>query len=280
MAQVKRRHFIIGTVVAAGALGVGWLAAPPRQRLVGKRPLTVGPGQVALNGWVKVGADNTVTVMMSHVEMGQGTHTGLAMLLAEEMDAAWESVRLEQAPLDPIYNNQAMVVDSLPFEPGDHGLVKRSTEHVVRRLLREISGLEGTGGSASIKDQWLPLRQAGAAARIMLIAAAANAWNVRAAECTTQSGTVRHASGKSATFGELAAAAAQQPLPQDPPLKSPAQFRLIGRDVRRLDNAAKLNGTASYAIDALPPDFFTPASRCVRQSVARWRASTPCRRLA
>ncbi len=253
MAQVKRRYFIIGTVVAVGALGVGWLALPPRQRLVGKRPLTVGPGQAALNGWVKVGADNTVTVMMSHVEMGQGAHTGLAMLLAEEMDAAWESVRLEQAPLDPIYNNQAMVVDSLPFEPGDHGLLKRSTVHVARRLLREIPGMEGTGGSSSIKDQWLPLRQAGASARIMLIGAAANAWNVRAAECTTQSGTVRHASGKSATFGELAAAAAQQPLPQDPPLKTAAQFRLIGKDIRRLDNQAKITGTAAFAIDALPP---------------------------
>jgi isoquinoline 1-oxidoreductase beta subunit len=253
VAQVKRRHFIIGTVAAVGALGVGWLALPPRQRLLGKRPLAVGPGQAALNGWVKVGADNTVTVMMSHVEMGQGAHTGLAMLLAEEMDAAWESVRLEQAPLDPIYNNQAMVVDSLPFEPGDHGLLKRSTVHVARRLLREISGMAGTGGSSSIKDQWLPLRQAGASARIMLIGAAANAWNVRAAECTTQSGTVRHPSGKSATYGELAAAAAQQPLPQDPPLKTPAQFRLIGKDIRRLDNQAKITGTAAFAIDALPP---------------------------
>ncbi len=253
MAQFKRRHFIIGAVATAGALGVGWLAVPPRQRLVGKNPLAVGPGQAALNGWVKVGSDNTVTVMMSHVEMGQGAQTGLAMLLAEEMDAAWESVRLEQAPLDPIYNNQAMVIDSLPFGPGDNGLLKRGTVHVVLRVLREVQGMNGTGGSSSIKDQWLPLRQAGASARIMLIAAAAKAWNVRVAECTTQSGSVQHPSGKSATYGELAAAAARQPLPQDPPLKAPAQFRLIGRDVRRLDNASKLNGTAGYAIDALPP---------------------------
>jgi isoquinoline 1-oxidoreductase beta subunit len=259
--QLKRRHFIIGTVAAVGALGVGWLAVPARGRLAGAKPLPVGPGQAALNGWVKVGSDNTVTVMMSQAEMGQGAHTGLAMLLAEEMDAAWESVRLEQAPLDSIYNNQAMVIDSLPFEPGDNGLMKRSTVHVVRRVLREIAGIAGTGGSSSIKDQWLPLRQAGASARLMLIGAAAKAWNVRAAECTTDSGTVRHPSGKSATYGELAAAAAQQPLPQDPPLKTPAQFRLVGTGLRRLDNQAKITGTAAFAIDALPPGLLYASIR-------------------
>ncbi|GAC1455979.1 MAG: xanthine dehydrogenase family protein molybdopterin-binding subunit [Steroidobacteraceae bacterium] len=252
MAEFKRRHFIIGTVAAAGALGVGWLAAPPRQRLVGAKPLRAGPGQAALNGWVKVGADNSVTVMMSQAEMGQGAHTGLAMLLAEEMDAAWESVRLEQAPLDSIYNNQAAIIDSLPFDAGDVSLVKRGTVHVLRRVLREIPGLAGTGGSSSIKDQWLPLREAGASARLMLIAAAASGWKVAAGECTTQSGTVRHPSGRSATYGELAAAAAQQPLPKAPRLKIPAQFRLIGTGLRRLDNAAKITGMAPYAIDALP----------------------------
>ncbi len=261
MTQFKRRHFIIGTVAAAGALGVGRLAAPPRQRLVGERPLAVGPGQVALNGWVKVGADNSVTVMMSQAEMGQGAHTGLAMLLADEMDAAWESVRLEQAPIDSLYNNQAMVVDSLPFAATNDGLIKQGTVHVVRRVLREVSGLTATGGSSSIKDQWLPLRQAGAAARAMLIGAAASAWHVRAAECTTESGTVRHPSGKSATYGELAAAAAQQPLPQDPPLKTPAQFRLIGTGLGRLDNQAKITGTAAFAIDALPPGLLYASIR-------------------
>jgi isoquinoline 1-oxidoreductase beta subunit len=260
VAQVKRRYFIIGTVVAAGALGVGWLAAPPRQRLVGAKPLPVGPGQAALNGWVKVGSDDSVTVMMSQAEMGQGAHTGLAMLLAEEMDAAWESIRLEQAPLDTIYNNQAMVVDSLPFA-GTDGLLKRGTEHVARRVLREFSGLTATGGSSSIKDGWLPLRQAGAAARVMLTGAAASAWNVPAAECTTQSGTVRHPSGKSATYGELAAAAAQQPLPQDPPLKTPSQFRLIGTGAGRLDNQAKITGTAAFAIDARPPGLLYASIR-------------------
>jgi isoquinoline 1-oxidoreductase beta subunit len=253
MTSLKRRHFILGALGAGGALLVGWLAAPPRQRLVGAKPLPAAHGETALNGWVKVAGDGTVTVMMSQSEMGQGAHTGVAMLLAEEMDADWRSVRLEQAPFDTIYNNIASVAESLPFDPDDRGMVRRGTEHLVRRLLREIPGLSGTGGSSSIRDQWLPLRQAGAAARAMLIAAAARQWQVAPAECTTEAGVVRHASGRSASYGELAGAAAHESLPRDPPLKSPAQFQLIGKAVRRLDSGAKVNGTAGYAIDARPP---------------------------
>jgi len=111
MRAIQRRHFLIGTAGAAGALLVGWLAGGPRQRLLPRHALATAAGETALNGWVKVGSDDTVTVMMSQAEMGQGAHTGLAMLLAEEMDAAWDSVRLEQAPLDPIYNNQAVVAE-------------------------------------------------------------------------------------------------------------------------------------------------------------------------
>jgi isoquinoline 1-oxidoreductase beta subunit len=136
-------------------------------------PRAAAPGQSVLNGWVKVSADNTVTVVMSTAEMGQGAHTGIAMLLADEMDADWAQVRLEQSTLDAIYNNQAALIDSLPFPPDDHGLVKRTAEHLMGKLMREIPGLLGTGGSSSITDQWLPMREAGASARAMLIAAAA-----------------------------------------------------------------------------------------------------------
>lgn len=250
--HIKRRHFLLGTAGAAGALIVGWLAAPPRQRLLPAHPLPLSPGETALNGWVKVGSDGSVVVMMSQAEMGQGAHTGLAMLLAEELDAAWESVRLEQAPLDSIYNNQAAIVESM-FDPDDHGVFERSARHVVRRILREIPNLSGTGGSSSIRDQWLPLREAGATARLMLIGAAAQSWGVPATECHTDAGRVLHASGRSATYGELAARAARQGLPRTITLKSPAQFRLIGRPLRRIDNAPKLDGSASFAIDALPP---------------------------
>jgi isoquinoline 1-oxidoreductase subunit beta len=250
--RIKRRHFLLGTAGAAGALIVGWLAAPPRQRLKPAHPLAAARGQTALNGWVKVGSDGSVVVMMSQAEMGQGAHTGLAMLLAEEMDAAWESVRLEQAPIDPIYNNQAAIVESL-FDPDDHSGWARGARRVVRRIVREIPNLGGTGGSSSIRDQWLPLREAGAAARLMLIGAAAQLWGVAAGECHTADGRVLHPSGRSACYGELAAQAARQALPSAITLKDPAQFRFIGRPLRRIDNAPKLDGSASFAIDALPP---------------------------
>jgi isoquinoline 1-oxidoreductase beta subunit len=249
--RIKRRHFLLGTAGAAGALVVGWLAAPPRQRLMPAHALPAAPGQTALNGWVKVGSDGSVVVMMSQAEMGQGAHTGLAMLLAEEMDAAWESVRLEQAPIDPIYNNQAAIVGSM-FNPDDDSVWERGARRVVRRILREIPNLNGTGGSSSIRDQWLPLREAGAAARLMLIGAAAQSWGVPARECHTEAGRVRHPSGRSASYGELAVPAARQALPTTITLKNPAQFRFIGRPLRRIDNAAKIDGSARFAIDALP----------------------------
>jgi isoquinoline 1-oxidoreductase beta subunit len=209
MPNIKRRHIILGTAGAVGALVIGWSAMPQRRRLVTDKPLTVRQGQVALNGWVKVSADNTVTVMMSQAEMGQGAQTGLAMLLADEMDADWAQVTLEQSTLDAIYNNQAVLIDGLPFQPNDHGLLKRATGHLVGKLIRQVSGLQGTGGSSSLTDQWLPLRQAGASARAMLIGAAAAMWQVPAGECRAENGRVLHASGKSAAFGELAQRAAQ-----------------------------------------------------------------------
>jgi isoquinoline 1-oxidoreductase beta subunit len=251
--KLKRRHFILGGVGAAGALVIGWLATPQRQRLVAGKPLPTGPGQTALNGWVKVSQDNTVTIVMSQAEMGQGAHTGLAMLLADEMDADWSQVRLEQSTLDSIYNNQAAIVDSLPFQPDDHGFVRRATQHVVGKLLREIPGMLGTGGSSSITDQWLTLREAGASARAMLIAAAAAQWGVPGIECRAEAGWVLHASGHGAAFGELASRAAQLGLPKRVSLKSPAQFTLIGRPVLRIDSAAKVDGAAAYGIDVLPP---------------------------
>jgi isoquinoline 1-oxidoreductase beta subunit len=253
MSKLKRRHFILGSVGAAGALVIGWLATPERRRLMPSSPLAAAPGQSVLNGWVKVSADNTVTVVMSQAEMGQGAHTGLAMLLADEMDADWNQVKLEQSTLDAIYNNQAAVIDALPFQPDDHGLVKRTAGHLVGKLMREIPGLLGTGGSSSITDQWLPMREAGASARAMLIAAAAAQWSVPVRECRADTGRVLHASGRSATFGELAKSAALMGLPTGMTLKDHAQFKLIGRPVRRVDTAAKLDGSAVFGIDVLPP---------------------------
>ncbi len=249
---MKRRHFVLGTLGVAGALGVGWSLLPPRQRLLTAQALPTSAGQVAFNGWVIIGADDRVAIVIPKSEMGQGVHTGLAMLLADELDADWARVRVQPAPIDPIYFNLATVVDGLPFHPDDSGPIKRAAGWLTAKTMREI-GLMVTGGSSSLKDLWLPMRQAGASARAMLVGAAAKAWGVPAGEISVATGVVSHPSGKRARFGELAAAAAQQPVPGAVALKTPAQFKLIGQPLPRLEAKSKGDGTAGFAIDVLQP---------------------------
>jgi len=259
---VKRRTFLLGSAGAAGALVVGWSLLPPRQRLTTAQPLAVRAGQVALNGWVKIAADNTVTVVMSKSEMGQGIYTGLAMLLAEELDADWAQVRIEQSPIDKIYNNLAMLVDGLPFHPDDDGTIKRVAGWLTEKTMREI-GVMATGGSSGTKDLWLPMREAGASARAMLIGAAAEQWKLPKAECRAEAGRVAHASGKSASFGELVAFAGTQALPESVQLKDPAGFKILGRPLPRIEAASKLDGTAVFGIDVLPPGLlYASVSMC------------------
>ncbi len=250
--MVKRRSLFLGAAGAFGALIVGWGVMAPRQRLSTAAPLAVAKDQAALNGWLKISADNTVTVVMCKSEMGQGSHTGLAMVLAEELDADWSRLVIEQSPIDKIYGNLSSVVDGLPFHPDDHGTLKQVAGWLTAKTMREV-GIMMTGGSSSIKDLWLPMREAGASARLMLTGAAAAQWKVPAAECTTGAGKVMHASGKSATYGELAALASQQPMPAKPALKVPVNFKLIGQPMRRMEAASKLDGSAQFAIDANPP---------------------------
>jgi isoquinoline 1-oxidoreductase beta subunit len=253
---MKRRHFlryIGGTAGAVGGLAIGWSFFPPRQRLIPGTPLRVAPGQVALNGWVKVSADDTITIVMTQAELGQGIHTSCAMLLADEMDAAWDRVQLQQSSLDRIYNNQAEIIDSLPFQPNDNGTGKRLSRWMMAKLIREVPGALGTGGSSSVADLWLVMREAGASARAALINAAADTWKVPASQCRAESNRVLHSSGKSASFGELAARAGELGVPKDVPLKDPAQFKLIGKPVRRLENKAKITGAPIFTIDKTPP---------------------------
>ncbi|HEV3424654.1 MAG TPA: molybdopterin cofactor-binding domain-containing protein [Paraburkholderia sp.] len=249
--MLKRRTFVLGGVGAAGALVVGWSVLPPRQRLIPSAPLPLNGTQVALNGWVKVAADNSVTVVMSKAEMGQGVHTGTAMLLAEEMDADWSQVKVEHSPIDAIYNNMENVVGDLPFRPDDHSARERLAAWMTRKVTRDF-GMMITGGSSSINDLWLPMREAGASARAMLLAAAAAKWHVPVAECRAEAGKVLHPSGRTASFGELATLAAQQLLPAKVVLKTPSAFKLIGKPVPRVDTRAKLDGSARFGIDVLP----------------------------
>ena len=249
---MKRRHFIGAMALGTGGLAIGWSVWPARQRLMPATPLPPMASQPAFNGWVRIGEDDRVTVVIARSEMGQGSHTGLAMLLADELDARWDQVHIEQAPIDDIYNNQSAAVDGLPFHPDNQGRLKRTAQFLTGKTMREF-GLMMTGGSSSIKDLWLPMREAGASARAMLAQAAALQWQLPVADIVISNGVVSHTSGKSASFGELAALAAQQERPETVSLKTPAQFKLIGRPVPRIETMDKVNGRAIFGSDVRPP---------------------------
>lgn len=246
-----RRRFLLGGLGVAGALVVGWGALPPRQRLHADPPAGLPPGQWPLNGWVMVDREGKVTVMLARSEMGQGVMTSLAMLVAEELDVPLADVRLRQAPLRRIYGDITMLAEGLPFHPDEHGPIKRSAQWIARKLMRE-AGVMVTGGSTSVKDSWQPMREAGAAARARLVAAAAERWQVPVATCRTADGRVLHADGRSLGYAELAARAASIGE-QDFRLKDPSEFRLIGRAQPRLDTPAKVNGSAQFGLDVRLP---------------------------
>ncbi|HEX2531831.1 MAG TPA: xanthine dehydrogenase family protein molybdopterin-binding subunit [Burkholderiaceae bacterium] len=247
----SRRRFILGGLGLAGALIVGWGVLPPRQRLHGSNPLPTRNGEVALNGWIKIASDGAVTVVLPRSEMGQGVYTALPMLVAEELDVPWSAIRVEQAPIDRIFGNVAVFPESLPFHPDDNGLLKRNARWLTAKMAREF-GIMITGGSTSVRDAWEPMRQAGAAARAMLVEAAAAAWSLSAAECKAEGGAVMHASGKRAGYGELATKAAGI-KPATFRVKNPKDFKLIGRPQARNDSRAKSNGTAEFGLDVRPP---------------------------
>lgn len=251
--RVARRRFLMGAVAAGGALLVGWGAQPPRQRLHPSTPLAPGGDAVALNGWVAIGADGVVSVAVARSEMGQGVHTALPMLVAEELDVPMDAVRVIQPPVDGIYANVAVLRESLPFHPDDGDAVVQGAQWLAAKLGREL-GIMFTGGSSSVRDAWLPLREAGAVARAMLVRAAARGWGAREADCRTEDGAVIHADGRRIGYGALAPLAARHDGIDagDVRLKEPREFRLIGKPVARLDSRAKSDGSARFGIDARP----------------------------
>ena len=246
----NRRRFILSALGVSGALIVGWGMLPPRQRLNASKPFPLKDGEIALNGWLKIGKDGIVTVALPRCEMGQGVYTALPMLVAEELDVSLAQVRVEQAPLDKIFGNVAMLPDGLPFHVDDHGAIKRSAQWLTAKMAREL-GLQITGGSSSIKDAWGPMRHAGAAARTVLVAVAAKEWGVAADQCKTAHGVVSHANGKRATYAELAARSGGV-TPGAVRLKEIKDFTLIGSARPRRDTAEKVNGSAGFGIDARP----------------------------
>lgn len=246
----NRRHFLLGGAAFAGALVVGWGFLAPRQRLDASMPLPAREGDLPLNGWVMIGADNQVSVMLAKAEMGQGVMTALPALVAEELDVPLSMVRVVAAPLDKIYGDTTMLADGLPFHPEDQSAMRHLGGWLSRKLAREL-GVIATGGSSSVRDSWLPMREAGAAARARLVTAAARRWGVPLSECETDAGRVKHSRGMVATYGELAAEAAELGHAEFQ-LKQPSAFRLIGKEVPRIDVPAKTDGSARFGMDVRP----------------------------
>jgi len=225
--NVTRRQFVLVAAAVGGALVVGITA----RRLQHRGAAGTAPG--VLNAFVRIGPDERITLVMPKVEMGQGTYTSLPMLIAEELEVELSAITLEAAPPKP------EVYGFVPDPSADEGL----------------KWDQSTGTSLSIIQCWLPLRQAGATARLMLMQAAAKRWGVTLETCRAQSGAVLHpASGRRLSYGALAVAAAALPVPPAPPLKAPHEFRLIGRATTRLDTPQKVDGSARFGIDVRPPE--------------------------
>nr|WP_283254146.1 molybdopterin cofactor-binding domain-containing protein [Ramlibacter paludis] len=255
---------MLGTTAGAGALLVGWALTPQRSRIGLGQLMLPGEGDMALNGWIKVLPDGSVVLAMPRSEMGQGVHTALPMLAAEELDVPLSAMRIEQAGADAIYGNVAMLVASLPFHPDEEeredgfGRVKAS-RWLVGKVAREL-GINATGGSSSVADAWEVVRMAAATARASLIGAASLQWKLPVEDLSVANGVVTHPSGLSAPYGELARHAAATP-PGEVRLKERKDWKLIGRPAPRLDLAAKVNGTARFGIDVRLPGMLHAALR-------------------
>lgn len=223
--RVNRRVFLKTGAAAGGGLLVALYLPEAGDVLSAQEPGKSVP--IVPSAYVKIAPNNTVTIVANHSEMGQGVYTSLAMLLNEELEADWSKVRVESAPVDAVYNNL-------------------------------FFGMQGTGGSTTVASEWERFRKLGAAARLTLVQAAAQQWNVKASDCRVEKGVVIHASSsQKATYGSLAEAASKLPVPSEIPLKSEAQFTQVGKATRRLDTPSKLDGSAQFGLDVHLPGMLT-----------------------
>lgn len=183
-------------------------------------------GATTLHAFIRIASDNAVTIVCGKAEMGQGALTGFAQVVADELDCAWRDITVVPSPVHPAYGNPP-------------------------------KGFMATGGSTTIRLNWMIMRQAGAAARLMLRRAAAKQWGVSSSKVRTKSGRILGPAGRNATFGEMAALAAKEPIPGKPPLKRPSERNFIGKPVKRVDTAQKVDGTAKFGIDVRLPGMKT-----------------------
>lgn len=253
MKKWTRRAFIGAGVLAGGTLVLG-IAIRPGNRASKVAGLIASSGETVMNIWLKIALDNTITAIIPHAEMGQGVHTALAMMLADEMDADWSKVKFEEAPAAKEYANYSVAKG---FIAGNAHFPKFLDETINGIFLTAVKSLnfQITGGSASVRFTGQDaMRIAGAAAKAMLLQAASDTWKVPVEELVAEKSVVKHASsGQSATFGELAPAAAEVKTPSHPKLKSQAEFTLMGTSQPRLDIPAKVTGEAKFGMDVQVP---------------------------
>ena len=230
---LKRRTFLKTSTLAGAGFAIGFTFDPFVSLATGSGPSVSRTKGAELGLWVRIASDGTITLIAPSSEMGQGVNTSLSMIIAEELEADWQSIKTETAPAHSDYKN--------PNNP-----------------------LQFTGGSSSLRGFWEPLREVGAAAREMLKTAAAQKWDVPVNECEAKSGKILHKkSGCEIGYGELAEAAGKLDVPSDPVLKSPEDYELIGKPVMRLDLPAKVTGSAQFGIDVRIPGMLFAT---VRQS--------------
>jgi isoquinoline 1-oxidoreductase beta subunit len=216
---MTRRDFL-----KKSSLVIAATAFPGNPNLFNASPVMAADAPFKPHAFLEIAADDTVTVWVGQTNLGQGTHTGIPMIIADELDAAWETVKVKMA---------------LAAEP-----FKDPHWHV-----------QVTGGSTSIRHRWDLLRKVGAAARQMLVEAAAERWKIPASPCVTKDGRVLHPDGRSLNYGQLVQAAAKQPVPEDPPLKTPQAYRIIGTPRKRLDTPDKVMGKTVFGVDFTLPEM-------------------------
>ena len=226
MKPVSRRRFLQSSAALAGSLVIGFHLPQGRGRFEAFAQGAPKPPAVPPNAFLRIGKDGSVTVLVKHLEFGQGVTTSLPMLVAEELEVDWSRVRAELAPAGPEYAHTGF-------------------------------GLQMTGGSSSVSNSYDQLRTVGAQARTMLMQAAADQWKVKLAEVRAEKGFVTGPGGRKLSYGQLAEAASRQPVPQNVTLKQPKDFKLIGKPTRRLDSLEKVNGKALFGLDMKRRDLHT-----------------------
>jgi isoquinoline 1-oxidoreductase beta subunit len=220
----SRRKFLRDSTALMGGLVIGFYLPVKggRAYAADAPPKPVYPP----NAFIRIAADDSITIVVNKSEMGQGVYTSLPMLIAEELEGDWSRISVESAPVAAVYNHTGF-------------------------------GMQMTGGSSSVPSSWEQLRRVGANARILLVRAAAQQWGVPEGECHAENSQVVHASGKKISYGKLADVAAKLPLPDNVTLKSPKDFKIIGKATKRLDTPAKINGTAQFGLDVYLPGMLT-----------------------